>query len=170
MKPGVGSGLNPNAAAYVPLSKREGDSAKPVAAATHHVHHQPYGYGGVQGKGGAYIRDDDDDSEMEMEFLLTSFSGLSDESIRDVYLANNGDLDATIEMLTQLEIFSNEAEEYLPLPDTLGIADVPDETIVPSTSSAPPKQKSASNEASGSSSSTSSGTTPNNAPVSSSSS
>lgn len=104
MKPGVGSGLNPNAAAYVPLSKREGDSAKPVAAATHHVHHQPYGYGGVQGKGGAYIRDDDDDSEMEMEFLLTSFSGLSDESIRDVYLANNGDLDATIEMLTQLEV------------------------------------------------------------------
>nr|VDD03527.1 unnamed protein product [Brassica rapa] len=46
----------------------------------------------------------DDDSEMEMEFLLPSFSDLSDESIRDVYLANNGDLDATIEMLTQLEV------------------------------------------------------------------
>ncbi|KAJ0253201.1 hypothetical protein HA466_0122680 [Hirschfeldia incana] len=157
MKPGGGSGLNPNAAAYVPLSKREGDPAKPVAAAvsatTHHVQHQPYGYG-VQGKG--HVMDD----EMEMEFLLASFSGLSDESIRDVYLANNGDLDATMDMLTQLEIFSNEAEDYLP--DTLDIGDVP-ETVETSTSSAPPKQKSASNEASGSSSGT-----PNNAPVSSS--
>ncbi|CAN6869414.1 unnamed protein product [Brassica oleracea] len=104
MKAG-GSGLNPNAAAYVPLYKREADSAKPAAAAaTHDVQHQPYGYG-VQGKGsfpGSHMRDDD--SEMEMEFLLASFSDLSDESIRDVYLANNGDLDATIEMLTQLEV------------------------------------------------------------------
>ncbi|XP_022550447.2 polyadenylate-binding protein-interacting protein 6 isoform X3 [Brassica napus] len=103
MKPG-GSGLNPNAAAYVPLYKREADSTKPAAAtATHDVQHQPYGYG-VQGKGsfpGSHMRDDD--SEMEMEFLLASFSNLSDESICDVYLANNGDLDATIEMLTQHE-------------------------------------------------------------------
>lgn len=68
-----------------------------------------------------------------------------------------------------LQIYSNEAEEYLPLPDTLDIGDAP-ETIETSTStsSAPPKQKNASNEASASSSSTSSGT-PTNAPVSSSS-
>ncbi|KAL0856260.1 hypothetical protein Bca101_061413 [Brassica carinata] len=163
MKPG-GSGLNPNAAAYVPLYKREGDSAKPAAAATHHVQHQPYGYGVQGGKGsspGSHVNDDDPemDMEMEMEFLLTSFSGLSDESIRDVYLANNGDLDETIEMLTQLEIYSNEAEEYLP--DTLDIGDVP-ETIEPLPSSAPPKQKSAST------SSSTSSITQNNAPVSSS--
>ncbi|KAF8099331.1 hypothetical protein N665_0245s0010 [Sinapis alba] len=154
MKPGGGSGLNPNAVAYVPLSKREGDdAAKPVAAAaaTHHVQHQPYG-------------DDDSEMEMELEFLLATFSDLSHDSIREVYLANNSDLDETIEMLTQLEIYSNEAEEYLPV--TLDIGDVP-ETIEPLTSSAPPKQKSASNEETASSSSTSSGT-PNNAPVSSS--
>ncbi|KAF3567855.1 hypothetical protein DY000_02011315 [Brassica cretica] len=102
-----------------------------------------------------------------MEFLLANFSDLSIESVRDVYLANDGDVDATIEMLTQLEVYSNEAEEYLPLPDTLDLGDVP-ETIETSTSSAPPKQKNASNEASASSSSTSSGTL-TNAPVSSSS-
>ncbi|CAN7024171.1 unnamed protein product [Brassica oleracea var. botrytis] len=174
MKPGgPGSGLNPNAAAYVPLYKRDADSAKPAAAAaaatTHHVQHQPYDYG-VQGKGsssGSQMRNDD--SEFDMEFLLANFSDLSIESVRDVYLANDGDVDATIEMLTQLEIYSNEAEEYLPLPDTLDIGDAP-ETIETSTStsSAPPKQKNASNEASASSSSTSSGT-PTNAPVSSSS-
>lgn len=164
--------MNPNAAAYAPLSKREGDSSKHVAAdaATHDVQHQqPYGYG-VQGKGsssGSQMRNDD--SEFDMEFLLANFSDLSIESVRDVYLANDGDVDATIEMLTQLEIYSNEAEEYLPLPDTLDIGDAP-ETIETSTStsSAPPKQKNASNEASASSSSTSSGT-PTNAPVSSSS-
>ncbi|CAH8363161.1 unnamed protein product [Eruca vesicaria subsp. sativa] len=160
MKPGGGSGLNPNAAAYVPLSKREGDSSKPVAAAaaaaSHHVqhHHQPYG------SSGSHVRNDDLEMDMEMEYLLASFPGLSDESIRDVYLANNGDLDATIEMINELGIYSNEADEFLP--DTLDIGDVP-ETIEPSTSSAPPKQKSVSNEASASSSSTS-----NNAPVSSS--
>ncbi|KAF3499555.1 hypothetical protein F2Q69_00039856 [Brassica cretica] len=167
MKPGgsgSGSGLNPNAAAYVPLYKREADSAKPAAATTHHVQHQPYGYG-VQGKGsssGSQMRNDD--SEFDMEFLLANFSDLSIESVRDVYLANDGDVDATIEMLTQLEIYSNEAEEYLPLPDTLDLGDAP-ETIETSTSPAPPKQKNASNEASASSSSTSSGT-PTNAPAS----
>ncbi|CAH2044425.1 unnamed protein product [Thlaspi arvense] len=173
MKPG-GSSLNPYAAAYVPISKRAGGqesrSAKP---ATHHVQHQPYvahGFG-VQGMGGfpgsqmstpktssdtAYkqMRDEDLEMDMDIEFLLVTFSGLSHESINDVYLANNGDLDATIEMLNQLEIYSNEAEEYLP--DTLDIGDVP-ETTETSTSTAP-KQKNAS-----ASSSSSSGTP--NAPV-----
>ncbi|WZZ36932.1 polyadenylate-binding protein-interacting protein 6 [Brassica napus] len=149
MKPG-GSGLNPNAAAYVPVAKRDGDSAKPAAAVTH-----PYvadGYG-VQGKGSYQmympktatssekkVSEEDLEMDVDIEFLLATFSDLSYESISDVYLANNGDLDATIEMLTQLEIFSNEAEEYLP--DTLDIGDVP-ETIEPSTSSAP-KQTNAS--------------------------
>ncbi|CAN7045705.1 unnamed protein product [Brassica rapa subsp. trilocularis] len=120
MKPG-GSGLNPNAAAYVPIAKRDGDSAKPAASEKQ-------------------MSDEDLEMDVDIEFLLATFSDLSYESISDVYLANNGDLDATIEMLTQLEIFSNEAEEYLP--DTLDIGDVP-ETIEPSTSSAP-KQTNAS--------------------------
>ena len=59
-----------------------------------------------------------------------------------------------------LQIYSTEAQEYLP--DTLDIGDVP-ETTAPSTSSAP-EQKNGSNEASASS--TSSGTL--KAPVSSS--
>lgn len=173
MKPG-GSALNPHAAAYIPLSKREaGSSAKPAAAAaTHHVqYHQPYGAYGYEGMGSfpgsqmympktttysssdnKQMRDEDLDMDMEIEYLLATFSALSHESINDVYLANNGDLDATIEMLNQLEIYSTEAQEYLP--DTLDIGDVP-ETIMPSTSSAP-EQKNASNEASASS--TSSGT------------
>ena len=57
------------------------------------------------------IRDDDLDLEMDIdmdiEYLLVTFSGLSQESITDVYLANSGDLEATIEMLTQLEVSSS---------------------------------------------------------------
>ncbi|WZZ63130.1 hypothetical protein YC2023_063237 [Brassica napus] len=63
--------------AYAPLSKREGDSSKHVAAdaATHDVQHQqPYGYR-VQGNGSspdAHMRDDDSETDMEMEFLLAN--------------------------------------------------------------------------------------------------
>ncbi|KAL0890216.1 hypothetical protein Bca101_014199 [Brassica carinata] len=39
MKPGK-SALNPQAGAYVPLSKEDGGSAKPAAAATLHVQYQ----------------------------------------------------------------------------------------------------------------------------------
>uniref|UniRef100_A0A1J3ISC6 Polyadenylate-binding protein-interacting protein 6 n=1 Tax=Noccaea caerulescens TaxID=107243 RepID=A0A1J3ISC6_NOCCA len=147
MKPG-GSSLNPYAAAYVPLFKRE--------PATEHVQHQPqvaHGYGGVQGTGcypgsqmsmPKQMRDEDLEMDMDIEFLLVTFSGLSHESINDVYMANSGDLDATIEMLNQLEIYSSEAQEYLP--DTLDIGDVPETTETS-------KPKNASTEATSASSS-----------------
>lgn len=77
--------MNPNAAAYVPISKRDGDSAKPAASEKQ-------------------MSDEDLEMDVDIEFLLATFSDLSYESISDVYLANNGDLDATIEMLTQLEV------------------------------------------------------------------
>jgi hypothetical protein len=101
------------------------------------------------------MRDEDLEMDMDIEFLLVTFSNLSHESINDVYMANNGDLDATIEMLSQLEIYSSEAQEYLP--DTLDIGDVPETTESS-------KPKSAITEAT--SASSSSGTP--NAPVSSS--
>ncbi|XP_018444706.1 polyadenylate-binding protein-interacting protein 5 [Raphanus sativus] len=120
MKPGGGEfALNPHATSYVPLYKR-----------VDHVDME-MSFAGVQvtvpknSSEVAYklIRDDDDlDMEMEImemeidmdiEYLLVTFSGLSQESITDVYLANSGDLEATIEMLNQLEIYSNEAHENL---------------------------------------------------------
>ncbi|CAN8252283.1 unnamed protein product [Cochlearia groenlandica] len=161
MKPG-GSSLNPYAEAYVPLAKREAPvvdeeqwHAKPPP--TQHQPHVAHGLGiqgtgsgsGLQGNAYKQMNDDDLDMDMDIEFLLVTFSGLSYESINGVYLANNGDLDATIEMLTQLEIYSTEAEEYLP--DTLDIGDVP-ETTRPSSSIAP-ELKNANSKASASSSS-----------------
>ncbi|CAH8272234.1 unnamed protein product [Arabidopsis lyrata] len=182
MKSGGSSTLNPYAAAYVPLSKREGSLADTKPATHHHVqqqqqhHYVAHGYG-VQGMGSYpgsqmspkkssdmvynhQLKDEDLEMDMDIEYLLVTFAGLSHESINDVYLANSCDLDATIEMLNQLEIYSTEAQEYLP--DTLDIGDVPETITEPSTSTvSKPK-----NEANASSSSSSSGI--HNAPVSSS--
>ncbi|XP_022563296.1 polyadenylate-binding protein-interacting protein 5-like isoform X2 [Brassica napus] len=90
------------------------------------------------------IRDDDDldmemDIDMDIEYLLVTFSGLSQESITDVYLANSGDLEATIEMLNQLEIYSTEAQEHLP--ETLDIGDLCESG--PSSSKASTRKKAA---------------------------
>lgn len=139
--------MNPYAAAYVPLSKREGSlvDTKPVTQQhmqqQHHQQQPYYGYG-VQGMGSYQgtqmspkkspsemvynhqLKDEDLEMDMDIEYLLATYPGLSQESINDVYLANTCDLDATIEMLNQLEIYSTEAEEYLP--DTLDIGDVPE--------------------------------------------
>ncbi|KAJ0243298.1 Polyadenylate-binding protein-interacting protein 5 [Hirschfeldia incana] len=129
--------LNPHATSYVPLYKRV-DHADMDGLLFDNPTTEEIGFGGVQvsvpknSSQVAYklIRDDDDlDSEMDqmeidmdIEYLLVTFSGLSQESITDVYLANSGDLEATIEMLNQLEIYSNETQENLP--ETLDIGDM----------------------------------------------
>lgn len=46
----------------------------------------------------------DDDSDMDLTYLQMTFPGVSDESLSDVYLINKGDLDATVDMLNQLEV------------------------------------------------------------------
>ncbi|XVF47936.1 hypothetical protein PTKIN_Ptkin03bG0149600 [Pterospermum kingtungense] len=46
----------------------------------------------------------DEESDMDLEYLRMTFPGLSNESLLDVYVANNGDLEATIDMLNQLEV------------------------------------------------------------------
>ncbi|KAG2335126.1 hypothetical protein Bca4012_016334 [Brassica carinata] len=132
MKPGGAFALNPNAASYVPLSNR-GDHADVEGFLFANPTTQEISFAGVQvsmppekSSEMAYkqIRDDLDlemDIDMDIEYLLVTFSGLSQESITDVYLANSGDLEATIEMLTQLEIYSDETQESLP--ETLDIGD-----------------------------------------------
>ncbi|KAK1375862.1 polyadenylate-binding protein-interacting protein 5 [Heracleum sosnowskyi] len=63
----------------------------------------------------------DDDSDMDLTYLQMTFPGVSDESLSDVYLINKGDLDATVDMLNQLELYTDYSEN---LPDTLDIGDV----------------------------------------------
>lgn len=119
MKPGGAFALNPNAASYVPLSNRV-DHADLEGFVFANPTTQEISFAGVRvsmppekSSEMAYkhIRDDDLDLEMDIdmdiEYLLVTFSGLSQESITDVYLANSGDLEATIEMLTQLEVNSS---------------------------------------------------------------
>lgn len=46
----------------------------------------------------------DEEHDMDLEYLQTLFPGISDESLSDVYFANKGDVESTIDMLTHLEV------------------------------------------------------------------
>lgn len=46
----------------------------------------------------------DEEFDMDLEFLQMNFPGISEQSLTDVYLVNKGDLGATVDMLSQLEV------------------------------------------------------------------
>lgn len=46
----------------------------------------------------------DEDSQMDLAYLGAIFPGISDQSLLDVYTANGGDLEASVDMLNQLEV------------------------------------------------------------------
>ncbi|CAI0416896.1 unnamed protein product [Linum tenue] len=177
MKPG-NSSLNPYAASYIPLFRREvvehtqspGMVAKapqsgnrnvwygpgyaaenrqhgvasPITSASTESHygHGVYGSSSQLHDGRTNKQIMDEESDFELEFLQMTFPGVSSESLMDVYAANNGDLENTVDMLNQLEV-------DIPLPDSLDIWDV-------SEPASPVKQKNAVGETSASSSGSSS--------------
>uniref|UniRef100_A0A5B7C3F4 Putative polyadenylate-binding protein-interacting protein n=1 Tax=Davidia involucrata TaxID=16924 RepID=A0A5B7C3F4_DAVIN len=64
----------------------------------------------------------DEEFDMDLAYLQMTFPGISDGSLSDVYAANKGDLEATVDMLSQLELYTVDSSEILP--DTLDIGDV----------------------------------------------
>lgn len=46
----------------------------------------------------------DEEVDIDLEYLRMTFPGISDESLVDVYNVNGGDLDAAVDMLSQLEV------------------------------------------------------------------
>ncbi|KAL1829338.1 hypothetical protein ACET3Z_007750 [Daucus carota] len=132
MKGGTSS-LNPYAASYIPLSRRgisdgnkdfeittnaskSGDEGLQPATTHNQYQMAPQSYS-IQEK-----HKSDDDSDMDLTYLQMTFPGVSDDSLSDVYLINKGDLDATVDMLNQLELYQTDYSENLP--DTLDIGDV----------------------------------------------
>ncbi|CAN4076585.1 unnamed protein product [Withania somnifera] len=151
MKTGT-STLNPYAESYVPISKRgapdgnkearspkefkSGSEAPGVTAVQNQQQtsqiadqyklknysaygspsHSPVGAMGKQVLG--------EESYMDLAYLQMTFPGMSDESLSEVYLANKCDLDAAVDMLNQLELYSGDYSEKLP--DSLDIGDVSD--------------------------------------------
>ncbi|OIT39939.1 PREDICTED: polyadenylate-binding protein-interacting protein 6 isoform X1 [Nicotiana attenuata] len=75
----------------------------------------------------------DEESDMDLAYLQMTFPGMSDESLSEVYLANKCDLDAAVDMLNQLELYSGDFSEKLP--DTLDIGDVSDSGFLGDSSS-----------------------------------
>lgn len=65
-----------------------------------------------------------EESFMDLAYLQMNFPGMSDESLSEVYLANSCDIDAAVDMLNQLELYSG--DDFEKLPDSLDIGDVSD--------------------------------------------
>ena len=87
----------------------------------------------------------DEELDIDLDYLRMTFPGISDESLIDVYNVSSGDIDAAIDMLSQLEFDDADASPGN-LPDTLDIGDV-SEPALPA-DSALSKQKNATSEAS----------------------
>ncbi|KAK4422296.1 Polyadenylate-binding protein-interacting protein 6 [Sesamum alatum] len=64
------------------------------------------------------------DDDMDLAYLQMTFPGISYDSLHEVYLANNNDLDAAVDLLNQLEVCLDDSSDKLP--DTLDIGDVPE--------------------------------------------
>ncbi|OIV96511.1 hypothetical protein TanjilG_07903 [Lupinus angustifolius] len=139
------SSLNPYAASYVPLSKRESAGRTLVTdkGSENHSSKKMTGnfqtnsqfasnsYGSssqnrVQSADNHFT--DDDHIDLDIEYMKMSFPGISEESLRDVYLLSRDDLDAAIDMLSQLE-FDHAVESSGSLPETLDIGDVSEPTL-----------------------------------------
>ncbi|KAK8476046.1 hypothetical protein V6N13_107633 [Hibiscus sabdariffa] len=140
MKPG-GFSLNPYAASYIPLARRDANdnskakdikhdsvtsgTGKPHFAEAsvqknHHAHSSlVQSRGEITDKQVMHVEVD-----MDLEYLRMTFPDFSNESLLDVYMANGGDLEAAVDMLNQLEMDTVESSGLLP--DTLGIGDVSD--------------------------------------------
>ncbi|CAL0319185.1 unnamed protein product [Lupinus luteus] len=136
------SSLNPYAASYVPLCKRESAGRSLVTDKGSENHASKKMAGDFQTKSqfasdsyGSWPQNpvqltdndftDEDHIDLDIEYLKMSFPGVSEESLRDVYLLSRDDLDAAIDMLTQLE-FDHGVESSGSLPETLDIGDVPE--------------------------------------------
>ncbi|XP_038710490.1 polyadenylate-binding protein-interacting protein 5 isoform X2 [Tripterygium wilfordii] len=153
MKPGA-STLNPYAASYIPLSKRNAGDNTEVPGLTSRGANAQNSYHGKASHHShvcvneklslpevstlkshpalsSHIPNEMRDKQMvdmefdvDMEYLRMLFPGVSDQSLSDVYLHSGGDMDATMDMLNHLECYSVESSENLP--DTLDIGDVVD--------------------------------------------
>lgn len=141
MKPGIS--LNPNAASYVPLfqkkmnvenevSKMTGkdpksDKALPESA-SRGTEELPvsvectlngYTFDGCFGSSsqnqnvGRENQVVNEEIEMDLAYLKMTFPGFSDESLEEVYMAHQGDLDAAVDILSQLEFYSSESSKTL---------------------------------------------------------
>ncbi|XP_074280485.1 polyadenylate-binding protein-interacting protein 6-like [Silene latifolia] len=108
------STLNPFAVAYVPLAKREVQDVDkecktmPREAAVDDLKskvHQTDVAHDTRAELPQEITASvlDEESEMDLAYLQMMFPGVSDQSLADVYNINQGDLEAAVDMLSELE-------------------------------------------------------------------
>ncbi|KAL5729397.1 hypothetical protein ACHQM5_002362 [Ranunculus cassubicifolius] len=105
----VKSSLNPNASSYIPLCK-QGIGEEDVRQT-------------IPGKAVIDATTANIDEEAsDLAYLATTFPGVSDQSVAAVYSATGCDLEASVDMIKQLELPAESTTESLP--DSLDIGDV----------------------------------------------
>ncbi|KAK6912684.1 hypothetical protein RJ641_022285 [Dillenia turbinata] len=141
--------LNPYAASYVPLASRKVDDYEFTKSTSNNLI-----YSDAHGTDKQHVTDSfilkgqssrdycgstshnqnetakgqivDEEFEMDIAYLQMTFPVLSEDSLAGVYLANSGDLEATIDMLTQLELEIYGADDPQNLPGSLTAGEVSD--------------------------------------------
>ncbi|XP_076917504.1 polyadenylate-binding protein-interacting protein 5-like [Bidens hawaiensis] len=141
------STLNPYATSYIPLSRRGPTdetksydhgittlSQSPRYSENHDAvtespeslklkNHSGFGsYGSSSHTAELTGKQADVDHDMNLAYLQMVFPGVSEESLSSVYTACRGDIEAAVEMLSQLKLHSGDFTENLP--DSLDIGDV----------------------------------------------
>ncbi|TKY74674.1 Polyadenylate-binding protein-interacting protein 5 [Spatholobus suberectus] len=120
------SSSNPYAASYVAPSERvaEKDSKNHNEAPPQHDHHllesktktksMPQALQVKSSNASSSLQNvTEDDADVDIEYLKMKFPGIGKQSLRDVYLLNDADLDDAIDMLSQLELNGDESSETL---------------------------------------------------------
>ncbi|KAL9239839.1 hypothetical protein vseg_014121 [Gypsophila vaccaria] len=106
------STLNPFAVAYIPVAKREVQEADKVTVSAGGVvkdlKSNVHQAGGSHGTTAGIPQEMDSsvldiESEMDLAYLQMTFPGISVQFLGDVYNINGGDLEASIDMLSELE-------------------------------------------------------------------
>ncbi|KAL9247868.1 hypothetical protein vseg_021251 [Gypsophila vaccaria] len=116
--------LNPFAVSYVPLAKRVVDDVvKECKTVPREADVSDDAYAAVEDlklkahQGATEFSQEmddsiimDDDSEIDLAYLQMIFPGVSDQSVADVYNVNMGDLEAALDMLSDLETALDQAD------------------------------------------------------------
>ncbi|XP_027356891.1 polyadenylate-binding protein-interacting protein 5-like [Abrus precatorius] len=146
---GGGSGKKSRCKAIASKKDSKNDESKTQGEGASEVKVEPEsGPSSSQNEGDNDNQSMEDDPEMVIDYLKMTFPGISEQSLVDVYNVSGGDLNASIDMLSEIEFDGVDLSGSLP--DTLGIGDVSDSVSSPD--SASPKRKNSSAEASTSSS------------------
>ncbi|KAG5018681.1 hypothetical protein JHK82_014622 [Glycine max] len=112
----VRSCLNPHAASFVPLFKRDDDEAPPQPHQHQHILESSLQLKKTNPSPPPQLDVTElieEDADLDIELLKIMFPDFAEQSLRDVYFVNYADLNAAIDMLDHLKFDCDESSKTL---------------------------------------------------------